>query len=329
MTTLGVGGSADYFGEARTEEELRVCIEWARQEGVPLTILGGGSNVLIPDEGIRGLVLRPRFSEITCREEGAYTLVTAGAGVVFDEFVGMLVTQGLWGLENLSGIPGTVGGVPIQNVGAYGVEAKDVIVSVDAYDPLTGAIRTVSHDECAFAYRDSYFKQGGKHLIITSVTFRVSEEPLPKLGYKDLAARFDREEAPTLAEIRHAVIEIRSRKFPDWRTTGTAGSFFKNPIIPMEHYERLRTTYPELPGFPTEDCHVKVSLGWILDHVCGLRGYTEGAVGLYREQALVLVCERTASTEEVIAFGDMVIARVFEATAIHVEREVTMLAHHA
>jgi UDP-N-acetylmuramate dehydrogenase len=285
--------------------------------------------VLIPDEGIRGLVIRPSFSEVTYAEEGTYTHVTAGAGVVLDELVGTLVAQGFWGVENLSGIPGTVGGVPVQNVGAYGVEAKDVIVSVDAYDPLTDMMRTLSHDECAFAYRDSYFKRGGRHLIIISVTFRVSRAPAPKLAYKDLAARFDGEKTPSLAEIREAVLEIRGRKFPDWHTTGTAGSFFKNPVISAEQYAKLRTTYPELPGFKTEDGTVKVSLGWILDHVCGLRGHTEGAVGLYREQALVLVCERGVSANDVITFSDMVIARVFDATGIRVEREVTMLAQHA
>ena len=255
--------------------------------------------------------------------------VTVGAGVVLDEFVETLVAQGLWGLENLSGIPGTVGGVPVQNVGAYGVEAKDIIVAVEVYDPISDSVEALSNPECAFTYRDSYFKREGKHLIITAVTFRVSRIATPKLAYKDLAARFSEEAAPSLQDVRDAVLLIRSKKFPDWRVVGTAGSFFKNPIIPAEEYEKLRATYPELPGFPTDDGRVKVSLGWILDHVCNLRGYTEESVGLYSEQALVLICAHGTSPNDVISFSEKIIARVYEATGITIEREVTIVKNYS
>jgi UDP-N-acetylmuramate dehydrogenase len=287
-------------------------------------VLGGGSNVLVPDTGVRGLVVHPLFSDVTYEEVGASVHVTAGAGVVLDGLIEELVSRELWGMENLSGIPGTVGGVPIQNVGAYGVEGKDVIVSVAGYDPTNDTVVTLSNEACMFAYRDSYFKHEGRHLIITSVTFVLSRVATPKLSYKDLVERFGAQASPTLSDIRHAVIAIRSSKFPDWRTTGTAGSFFKNPIISEAHYDTLRAEYPELPGFKTADGHVKVSLGWILDRVCGLRGYTEGAVGLYHAQALVLVCTHGTPAEEIIAFADAIIARVYAATNISVEREVTL-----
>ena len=329
LTTLGIGGAAEYFAQARTLSELRAFAQWAKSENHPLFILGGGSNVLIPDQGVKGCVVHPVFSDITYLEIGEDIQVTVGAGVVLDELVATLVAQGLWGLENLSGIPGTVGGVPVQNVGAYGVEAKDVVVSVAAYDPVTDYVLTLTRAECAFGYRDSYFKREGKHLIITSVTFRVSKEVTPKLAYKDLATRFAETTTPSLQEVRSAVLLIRNKKFPDWRAVGTAGSFFKNPIITEDAYAKLSVLYPELPGFKVDEGRVKVSLGWILDHVCKLRGYSEGAVGLYTEQALVLVCAHGTPSHEVISFSEKIIARVYEATGILIEREVTIIENNS
>lgn len=324
-TTLGVGGNAAYFAQARTLNELRAFARWAKEEKLSLHILGGGSNVLVPDAGIQGLVVQPLFSEITYEACGDEVYVTAGAGVVLDVLIEELTQKGLWGLENLSGIPGTVGGVPVQNVGAYGVEAKDVVSSVEVYDPDTDTLRTIRGDECAFGYRDSYFKHEGKGLVVCRVSFRLSYTPSPHIAYKDLASYFSSNTAPTLREIREAILAIRSKKFPDWRVVGTAGSFFKNPVISRAHFEKVRARYPELPGFPVSDDAVKVSLGWILDHVCHLRGYKEGNVWLYEQQALVLACERNASVDEIISFSESVIERVYEATDICVEREATFL----
>lgn len=324
-TTLGVGGKAAYFAQARTLNEVRAFAQWARSEKLPLHILGGGSNVLVPDAGIDGLVVQPLFSEITYEASGDEVCVTAGAGVVLDALIEELTQKGLWGLENLSGIPGTVGGVPIQNVGAYGVEAHDVVLSVEVYDPQTDAVYTMQADECAFGYRDSYFKHDGKGLVICRASFRLSHTASPRITYKDLASYFSTNTTPTVREIREAVLAIRSAKFPDWHVVGTAGSFFKNPIISRAHFEKVRARYPELPGFPMSDDAIKVSLGWILDHVCHLRGYREGSVWLYEKQALVLVCEWGTSVNEIISFSESVIARVFEATGIRIEREATFL----
>ena len=324
-TTLGVGGNAEWYGEARTVEDLRAFSQFAQENQLPLRVLGSGSNVLVSDHGVHAVVVRPLFSEIVYAKEDGDVLVTAGAGVVLDVLVADCVAQGLWGLENLSAIPGTVGALPIQNVGAYGVEAKDVVVSVSVYDPHLDAIIEMSNAACAFAYRDSFFKQDGKHLIITAVTFRVSRAPRPTLAYKDLAMRFgDTGTLPTLHAIRAAIIEIRCAKFPDWHSIGTAGSFFKNPIIPRVQYEALRATYPDMPGFSDGAEHIKVALGWILDHVCGLRGYMEGKVGLFEAQALVLVCARGATAEDIVAFSEKVIADVYTKTKINIEREVTL-----
>jgi UDP-N-acetylmuramate dehydrogenase len=326
LTTLGVGGNAEYYADVTSLGELSEVTSWAQTHKIPLTVLGGGSNILVSDGGIRGLVIRLLLTRVEFSESGEEVLVHADAGVLLDDLVGELVEKNLWGLENLSMIPGTVGAVPIQNVGAYGVEAKDVITAVFAYDTEMHAIQEFSNEACAFGYRDSIFKHSeGKRCIITSVIFRVSKKANPQITYKDLKNYFGIKSSPELLEIRNAVKDIRRRKFPNWKVIGTAGSFFKNPVISRTHYEELRNTYPELPGYATDKEHIKVSLGWILDHVCGVRGYAEGKVGLFREQALVLVCEKGAHAEDVKKFSDKIIEHVYDKTKITIEREVTVL----
>lgn len=325
-TTLGVGGNAEYFVEVSDEDALREATRWAEVSDIPVTILAGGSNVLVDDDGVKGLVLRPLFSGITYVEKEDSVLVTVGAGVVLDTLIAELVSKELWGLENLSGIPGTVGAVPIQNVGAYGVEAKDFVHSVYVYDPSVHAMQTLTREACAFGYRDSIFKRAeGKNYIILAVTIMVRRTPQPKLAYKDLQATFTQNDAPRIGDIREAVIAIRSKKFPDWRQVGTAGSFFKNPIIEQYVYKRLSETYPALPGYAVGNDRVKIALGWILDQVCNVRGYTEGNVGLYEAQALVLVCTKGIRAEEIQLFSEKIIEKVFEKTQIRIEREVTLL----
>lgn len=325
-TTLGVGGAADYYAPAHTRDELTELVAWARVEGHPITILGGGSNVLVADEGIRGLVIHMCIADIAYRRNGEEVHVTAGAGVALDALIAELAEKNLWGLENLSAIPGTVGAVPVQNVGAYGVEASDVIHSVCVYDITNDIVTTLTNSVCAFAYRDSIFKKEiGKKYIILSVTFIVSESGTPKIAYKDLKTFFEtHDSAPVrVLDVRNAVIAIRSKKFPDWHIMGTAGSFFKNPIITQEAYNTLMVKYPEIPGFLTDGGMVKIALGWVLDHVCGMRGVWIGNVGLYEHQALVLVCTKNASAAEVKNFSQKIIDMVLEKTNIIVEREVT------
>lgn len=325
-TTLGVGGLADFFVEIHTLDELREAVTWAKSELLPITILGSGSNVLVYEAGVRGVVLHMATSGIAYHEEGEHVYVTAEAGVLLDALVGEVVEKGLWGLENLSHIPGTVGAVPVQNVGAYGVEGKDVIEQVTVYDTKEDIVRMFTNEACMFAYRDSIFKHSeGAHLVILSVTFRLTRVSTPHLTYRDLVVHFGDGREPTLKEIREAIVAIRTNKLPDWHTVGTAGSFFKNPIISREEYEALSARYPEIPGYPEEDGRVKVPLGWILDKVCGLSGYHEGKVGLYEKQALVLVCERGATAHEVESFVKKVCARVYEATGIVIEQEVRVL----
>lgn len=259
--------------------------------------------------------------------DGADVLVTAGAGEDWDGLVAETVEKGLWGLENLSAIPGTVGASPVQNVGAYGVEAKDVIDSVAVFDTRSKKLHTLTAAECAFGYRDSVFKheQGG-HLIVTSVTFRLSKQPNPKLGYPDVEKILNNtSSALTPQHVRDAIIEIRSRKLPDVRSIGTAGSFFKNPILEQAAYDALRKRWPELPSFSTGTGKVKIPLAWILDHVLHLSGFREKNVGLWPAQPLVVVQYGGATAEEIDVFARSIAQKVFDATGICIEREVVTL----
>jgi UDP-N-acetylmuramate dehydrogenase len=332
-TTFKVGGRARYLSVVKSEEELREALAFAREKALPVFVLGGGSNLVVSDEGFPGVVVKMEMAGASYEKVNNDILVTAWAGESWDELVAKTVEWGAWGLENLSLIPGTVGAAPVQNIGAYGAEAKDAIESVRAVDRETGVAKTFSNAECRFSYRESFFKTAeGKRWIILSVTFRLSATPRPNLSYKDLAEYFTAAgdkaapSRPSQAEIRDAVIEIRTGKFPDLSKTGTAGSFWKNPVISREHFERLAVIYPGMPSFPVaRNDLVKVPLAWILDKVCGLKGYARGNVRLFEKQPLVLVAERGASAAEIQALEAEIRALVKDKTAIDIEPEVGFL----
>ncbi len=395
LTTLKIGGTARYFCSAATVEEFAEAVSFAREKKVPAVVLGGGSNVLIASGEINALVvkveikgveweegkdiLKFRHSDISTSQHIAPSqspkvpksqndiLVIAGAGESWDGLVEQAVKRGLWGIENLSGIPGTVGAAPIQNIGAYGTEIRDVLEWVEAFNTKTGRVRRISNRECFFGYRDSMFKTpNGKALVITRVALRLSKTGKPNLEYTDLKSRISNsqflisdetgekrnENGITSSDVRIAILEIRSRKFPDLKTCGTAGSFFKNPIIPKTQFDELKKKYPELPGFPMCDPNqritseytelkkqyfgsfglhsghsdrVKVPLAWILDNICGLKGYTKGNVALFERQPIVLVSTGDASAEEVETFAKEVAAKVEKRTGIEIEWEVQHL----
>lgn len=325
-TTLHVGGPAAHFVTVESEAELCGAVVQAEKACMPFRVIGGGSNILVPDTGLSGLTIKNAIPGIEEKRDDNTVTLTVGAGVVFDEFVAHCVRNEFWGLENLSYIPGTVGATPVQNVGAYGVEIGDYIKEVRVLNTQTHTFETLSNDDCKFSYRDSIFKKPeGKKFIVCSVTLELSIEPKPKLEYRDLADTFGKGAAPAIQEIRDAVIAIRSRKFPDWNIIGTAGSFFKNPIVHRAVYEKLHSEYPELPGFEVSEEEVKIPLGWILDKVCGLRGVSEGSVGTYEGQALVIVNKGGATAAEIVAFAESIARKVFEVTKITIEWEVTRL----
>lgn len=324
-TTLKLGGPASYWTVVASEADVVEALTFAREHGIPATILGSGSNVLAADAGYAGLVIQMQLRGVTVLSETDATVtVEVGAGENLDAFIAHTVEQGWWGLENLSHIPGTVGATPIQNVGAYGVEVSQFVSSVRVYDTTTGEFVALGPHRCLFGYRDSVFKHEPERYVVTTVTFTLAKLPMPRLQYRDLAERFA-DHTPTQAEIRAAVIAIRAAKFPDWTVVGTAGSFFKNPVVDQATAHTLREQYPAMPMYEAPDGSMKLSLGWILDKVLGSRGERVGTVGLYEAQALVLIAYEGATTAEVQTFAQQIAARVFEKTNVTIEQEVTML----
>ncbi|MEK7208035.1 MAG: UDP-N-acetylmuramate dehydrogenase [Patescibacteria group bacterium] len=357
LTTLKIGGTARYFVSVATVEELADAVSFARAQKLPLVILGGGSNVLVADGEIEAVVVKIDIRGIEWgyrgtdaeqeharppkpqRRRGTNTeLVVAGAGENWDEIVAESVRRGLWGIENLSGIPGTIGAAPIQNIGAYGAEIKDVLEWVEVFDTTTGRTRKLPNADCCFAYRDSIFKhRDGQALLVARVALRLSKDGAPNLTYADLSRCFTQSmfsnsvrprtiAKPALVAIRRAVLQIRGKKFPDLAQFGTAGSFFKNPIIPKEQYDELKEKYPDLPGFKlkvnSQKLMVKVPLAWILDNICGLKGFRKGNVALFERQPIVLVNLGGASAADMQTFAADILRQVKEKTGIDVEWEV-------
>ena len=350
LTTFKVGGRARYFCEVTSEDELCEALDFAKKVknvdgsmGAPFFILGGGSNILVADEGFAGLVIKMAIKNVFFDEVGDGVEVTVGAGQGWDAFVSNCVAAQLGGLENLSGIPGTVGAAPVQNIGAYGVEVKDAIQSVRAFDTQSNAFVELMTAECAFEYRDSIFKKQSGRYVVTAVIFLLKKDAPINIEYKDLREFFagDATSAtastvglPSLVAVRKAVLAIRTRKLPDVTAPdalGTAGSFFKNPIISAEHYAELKNKYPDMSSYPapapvgsadSSGLFVKIPLAWVLDHVCGYKGATKGNVGTYKNQALVLVNTGAATSQEIKDFAAEMAATVKEKTGILIEPEV-------
>ncbi len=321
-TTFRIGGDAAYFAEVTNINELREALLFAHTQQLKYFILGGGSNLLVADEGFDGLIIHVAMRGIAHTVLNDCAFVTIGAGEKLDDVVAYAGKRSLWGIENLSAIPGTIGGAAVQNAGAYGVELSNVIDSVEVYDMHEECVRIVSQQECAYGYRESTFKTkiGGRYVVM-QVTLALSLAPMPQLSYKDLAVRFP-EQTATLADIRKAVIAVRAAKFPDLTQYGTAGSFFKNPIVAAATYATVQETYEAMPGYATEDDAVKIPIAWILDHVLHLRGVREGAVGAWEAQPLVLTNYGHATATEVDAFAKKIVHAVRECVGIDIEREV-------
>ncbi len=319
-TTFRIGGEARFFVEPATIDDLAGAVRFAKEKDLPILVLGEGSNMLIPDSGFAGLVIRPRIVGVALDENG---LLVAGAGEHWDDIVAFSVARNFSGLENLSYIPGTVGAAPVQNIGAYGSEIKNTLAWVEVFDTHTEAARKLTAAECGFGYRESFFKSdAGKKFIITCVAFQLSKDAQPNISYKDLANYFVGKAMPTIAEVRDAVISIRKAKLPDVAEVGTAGSFFKNPIISEEKYQSLLAEFPGLPSFPAEGSQRKIPLAWILDKALGLNGFREGNVGLYKTQPIAIVNFGGATYLEVKKIAEKITMMVQEKIGINVEWEV-------
>ncbi len=302
FTTLGIGGAARFFVEAKSETELVEAIEFAEHRGLPVFILGGGSNVLISDEGFPGLVIRVAIKGIEWGEQ-----ITAGAGEDWDGFVRQCVQRNLAGLECLSGIPGFVGGTPVQNVGAYGQDVSRVIAKVRAFDRRLKQIVELSNADCGFSYRTSIFNSTERNrYVVLAVSFALKANGEPVLLYPDLKNYFaGRTGQPTLAEVRQAVIEIRSRKgmviVPDDPDCRSAGSFFKNPVLSAEAFAKLGAIANERPpSFPAADGNVKVPAAWLIERAGFQRGYTKGRTGISSKHTLAIINRGNATAQEVL-----------------------------
>ena len=322
FTTFHIGGRACVFKEAHTDTEVEEAIACAHELNLPLYPLGAGSNVLVPDEGIDGVVLKMAMNDITFKNQNGCVLLVANAGTPWEEIVDAAGERTLFGIENLAGIPGTMGGAAVQNIGAYGIEFSEVFDYADCINSMTGTAVRVSHAEASFSYRTSFFKTH-RELIVMRVAIRLAEHALPKLMYPDLV-RAREEEVPlnTPREIAHVIRAIRAEKFPDLTKEGSAGSFFKNPIVTEAIAIRLQERFPGLPSFPQGDGTTKISLAWILDHGLSLKGFSQGRVRLYEKQPLVIATCSGATASDVDAFALEIAERVFSATSIVIEREV-------
>lgn len=327
-TTLKIGGPASYFVAVKNIQDLAQGVAFARKKKLPWFVLGGGSNIVVSDQGYPGVVLKMELRGIEWSElPGGVVQLIAAAGESWDTVVATAVSRGWYGLENLSFIPGTVGAAPIQNIGAYGVEVKDYIEWVEVFDTVRDTREVLPAKACGFGYRDSIFKhEAGEHLIVLRVGFKLNKRGSITMRYPDIAAYFVTfVRPPTLMETRRAVGEIRAKKFPDLVKFGTAGSFFKNPIVSIEDAQALKARFPELPIFSVDASWAKIPLAWILDHVLNLRGYRAGSIGMYERQPLVLVNFGGATSEDLSVFVEHVAKQVRAATNIVIAPEVVTL----
>jgi UDP-N-acetylmuramate dehydrogenase len=355
LTTLRLGGPVRFTIPIVSAETIPEALAFARERNLPVVVMGEGSNVLPPDEGYEGVILLMRIPGIVFTDVGDSTLVSAGAGVSWDALVGAATDRGLWGLENLAGIPGTVGAAPVQNIGAYGAEARHVVDEVTVYDADTGKTEVIPVSACGFAYRDSRFKHES-NLIIINVVFRLARTGAPNVSYPDLIRLAERGvDLSTPSMIAEAVRGVRSAKFPDLAAYGTAGSFFKNPIVGEETYQKLSlmfereaAPYGGIPTYPvagqvkpvreqrtgTSEARgefsngLKIPLAFILDKFLGMRGYRKGDAFLFGNQPLVLVADKGARARDIDALAQEIETRVRESTGIEIEREVQWLAFH-
>ncbi len=310
--------------EFETAEELRALFAGGAPER--WTVLAGGNNILFTRD-YDGLLVTPVSQRIALLDEcGGEVRVRVDAGVEWDDLVEWAVRHELWGIENLSLIPGKAGAAPVQNIGAYGREAKDVIRRVEMYCVESGSMLTLDAAHCEFGYRESIFKHALKgRVVITAIEIGLSRTPQPHLGYGDVEREVEARGGATLRNIRDAIIAIRQAKLPDTAVLGNAGSFFKNPSVELSVAERLQAEWPEMPLYPSQEAgKAKLAAGWLIDRG-GMKGYREGSVGVHERQALVLVNHGGATGSEVIALARKVQAAVRDKFDVEIDTEVNIL----
>ena len=314
--TFGIEAKCARFLEYTSEEEAQQVAEFLQASTTPYIIIGGGSNLLLTRD-IEGIVVRSGIKGVSIDDDR----MTCGSGEVFDEMVERALEAGLYGMENLSLIPGDVGASAVQNIGAYGVEAKDFISTIEAVEIATGKVRVISNQECEYSYRQSRFKHDWKNrFLITRVTYQLSHHFVPHLEYGNLRHT----QGATPSVLRQTIIDIRNAKLPDLKVLGNAGSFFMNPIVPRSQFEALMERYPEMPHYEVDPEHVKIPAGWMIEQ-CGWKGKVLGRAGVHDKQALVLVNLGGATGQEIVDLCQTIQRDVKTKFGIEIKPEVNII----
>lgn len=322
FNSFGIDVSAQLFAEAHSDADVRAAIAYAAAQAVPLLVIGGGSNLLLTQD-VPALVSRMATQGIrVLSDDGTHVVVEAEAGEAWHPFVLWTLEHGFCGLENLSLIPGTVGAAPMQNIGAYGVEIKDVFAGLTALDRQTGELRDFSLDECNFAYRDSLFKHEVGRWLILRVRFALSRASHLTLDYGPVQQRLTAQGIihATPSDVSRAICSIRREKLPDPAELGNAGSFFKNPLVPQALAVELQRQYPDLVAYPQADGQMKLAAGWLIDKA-GWKGFREGDAGVHKLQALVLVNYGTATGQEIAQLALRIQQDIFKRFKVELEME--------
>ena len=320
--TFGIEAQCARFLEYTDEQEALQVATILRNTSSPYIIIGGGSNLLLTRD-FEGIVVHSACKGI--RREG--NRLTCGSGEVFDDVVAESIKMGLYGAENLSLIPGDVGASAVQNIGAYGAEAKDLIRSIRAVEIATGHVCIFENAECEYGYRQSRFKQDWKNLyLIVSVEYQFSETFHPHLDYGNIRAELERQgiAEPTAQQLRQTIIDIRNAKLPDPKVQGNAGSFFMNPVVSRAKFESLLAEYPQMPHYTIDADHEKIPAGWMIDQ-CGWKGKSLGRAGVHDKQALVLVNRGGATGQEIVDLCNTIRADVKEKFGIDIHPEVNII----
>ena len=323
--TFGMDVYARYFAEYDTVDELADFLQTDLARSHKLLPIGAGSNLLFTGD-YDGIVLHSRIRFCTIvGDTPDEVLVRVGSGVVWDDFCDDMCARGFGGIENLSYIPGEIGASAVQNIGAYGVEAKDVIVCVETIETTTGQAHTFDAAACDYGYRHSIFKSElqGRH-IVTAVTYRLQKKPTLRLDYGNLRDTLSHIAHPTVADVRRAVIDIRRQKLPEPAELGSAGSFFKNPVVPAAQFEALRAQYPAMPHYPAGDTQVKIPAAWLIEQ-CGWKGKTVGGAAVYDKQPLVLVNKNHATPADVQTLAQQIVDSVITKFNIKIDPEANYI----
>ena len=321
--TFGIDAKCSRYLEYSTVAEAQEVAKILRASDTSYIIIGGGSNLLLTKD-YDGIVVR---STVNCQLSTVNSQLACGSGEVWDDVVAYCVNHQLYGAENLSLIPGDVGASAVQNIGAYGVEVKDLITSVEAVEIATGDIRIFSKEECGYAYRDSRFKHEWKNrYLITHVTYKLQTVFEPRLDYGNIRAELERKgiTKPTAQQLRQVIIDIRNAKLPDPKVMGNAGSFFMNPIVSKEKYEQLASQYEGMPHYTVDADHEKIPAGWMIEK-CGWKGKSMGRAGVHDKQALVLVNRGGATGQEIVALCETIQRDVKEKFGIEIFPEVNII----